>query len=187
MASRFLALGALAVLAAVTASSAVVSPALNRLQPKSAPGAARLYVSGSRSAQQRQSTVAAKLDSVLADLSRHAALARPGHALADLHSLSPAARFIQLAANQAPLVLVDANTRGDPRQLEIALVSLGLKRAARYANDVGGWLPVNQLEAAAARAEVLSVRAAMLCWNRPGLRWISAATWPGCMAARKAS
>jgi hypothetical protein len=118
-------------------------------------------VSGSRSTQQRQSAVAAKLDSVLADLSRHAALARPGHALADLHSLSPAARFIQLAANQAPLVLVDANTRGDPRQLEIALVSLGLKRAARYANDVGGWLPVNQLEAAAARAEVLSVRAAM--------------------------
>ncbi len=33
--------------------------------------------------------------------------------------------------------------------------------AAVYANDVGGWLPVDQLEAAAGRAEVLSVRAAM--------------------------
>jgi subtilase family protein len=161
MASRFLALGALAVLAAVTASSAVIPPALNRLQSKSAPGAVHLYVSGSRSAQQRQSAVAAKLDSVLADLSRHAALARPGHTLADLHSMSPAARFIQVSAQEAPLVLVDANTRGDPQQLETALVSLGLKRAARYANDVGGWLPVNQLEAAAARSEVLSLRASM--------------------------
>src|SRR5580658_4590637 len=161
MASRFLAFGALAVLAAVTASSAVIPPALNRLQSKSAPGAAHLYVSGSRSAQQRHSAVAAKLDSVLADLSRHAALARPGHALADLHSLSPASRFTQISAKEAPLVLVDANTRGDPRQLETALVGLGLKRAARYANDVGGWLPVNQLEAAAARSEVLTLRAAL--------------------------
>ena len=30
-----------------------------------------------------------------------------------------------------------------------------------YSNDVGGWLPVTQLEAAAARAEVHSIRAAM--------------------------
>jgi len=161
MASRFFALGALAVLAAVAASSAVIPPALNRLQSKSAPGAAHLYVSGSRSAQQRQSAVAAKLDSVLADLARHAARVRPAHALADLHSLSPAARFIQISAKQAPLVLIDANTLGDPGQLEAALVGLGLRRAARYGNDVGGWLPVNQLEAAAARSELLSLRAAM--------------------------
>jgi hypothetical protein len=110
---------------------------------------------------QRQSAAAGKLDSVLADLSRHAALARPGHVAADLHALSPAARFSQSSANGTPLVLIDATTRGDPRQLETALVGLGLERAAAYANDVGGWLPVNLIEAAAARGELLSIRASM--------------------------
>ena len=104
----------------------------------STPGNARLYVVGSRSAQQRLSATAGKLDSVLADLSRHAELARPGHVLADLHSLSPAARFMQTSAAGAPLVLVDAVTRGDPQQLKSALESLGLERAAVYSNDVGG-------------------------------------------------
>jgi hypothetical protein len=60
-----------------------------------------------------------------------------------------------------PLVLIDAITRGDPQQLRSALVRLGLEHAALYANDVGGWLPLNQVEAAAARTEVLSIRAAM--------------------------
>jgi hypothetical protein len=161
MASRFFAIGALAVLAAVTASSAVAPLRLNNLRAMVVPGNGRLYVVGSRSAAQRRSAVAGKLDSVLADLSRHAALARPAHLLADLHSLSPAARFIQTSAKGTPLVLIDATTRGDPRQLESALVALGLERAAVYANDVGGWLPVNQIESAAARTEVISLRAAM--------------------------
>jgi len=161
MASRFFAIGALAVLAAVTASSAVAPLRLNHLRAKAAPGNGRLYVVGSRSAAQRQSVVAGKLDSVLADLSRHAVLARPAHVLADLHSLSPAARFIQTSPKGTPLVLIDATTRGDPRQLESALLALGLERASVYANDVGGWLPVNQIESAAARTEVISLRAAM--------------------------
>ena len=161
MASRFLAIGALTVLGAVTASSAVGPLHFNALQPKIAAGNARLYVVGSRSAAQRQSAIGGKLDSVLADLSRHAARARPNHLLADLHSLSPAARFNRLTPTGAPLVLVDATTRGDPQQLKSALLSLGLVRAAVYLNDVGGWLPVGQIEAAAGRAEVLSVRAAM--------------------------
>jgi Subtilase family len=118
-------------------------------------------VFGSRSAQQRRNAAGTKLDSILADLSRHAARARPDHWLADLHSMSPAARFVQRGAAEMPLVLIDAITRGDPQRLRSTLVSLGLEHAAQYANDVGGWLPVNQIEAAAARAEVLSIRAAM--------------------------
>jgi hypothetical protein len=59
------------------------------------------------------------------------------------------------------MVAVDAITRGDPQRLKEALVSLGLQRASVYANDVGGWLPVSAIEAAAARAEVLAMRAAM--------------------------
>jgi Subtilase family len=161
MASRFLAIGALALLGAVTASSAVGPPQFNSLQPRLTAGTARLYVVGSRSAAQRHSAHGGKLDSILADLSRHAALARPDHMLADLHSLSPAARFSKAAVTGAPLVLIDANTRGDPQQLKAALLSLGLEHAAVYANDVGGWLPLNELEAAAGRAELLSLRAAM--------------------------
>ncbi len=59
------------------------------------------------------------------------------------------------------LVAVDATTRGDPEALEASLTALGLERPARYSNDVGGLLPVSQLAAAAARAEVVSIRAAM--------------------------
>jgi Subtilase family len=161
MASRFFAIAALALLAAATASSAIAPSRPNNLQPMSTAGGARLYVVGGRSADQRHSATMGKLDSMLADLSRHAALARPGHMLADLHSLSPAARFVQSSATTTPLVLVDATTRGDPQQLKSALLGLGLQRAAVYSNDVGGWLPVNQIEAAAARGEVVFLRAAM--------------------------
>ncbi len=127
MASRFLAMGALTVLGAVTASSAVGPLHFNALQSKISAGNARLYVVGSRSAAQRQSASAAKLDPVLADLSRHAARARPDHLLADLHALSPAARFNKPSATGAPLVLIDATTRGDPQQLKSALLGLGLR------------------------------------------------------------
>jgi hypothetical protein len=161
MALRYLAIGSLALLTAVTASSAVSTLQLNGPRPNLTPGNARLDVTGSRSAQQRLSATAGKLDSVLADLSRHAGLARPSHMLADLHAFSPAARFSLRSADGTPLVLVDANTRGDSQQLATALVELGLERPAVYANDVGGWLPITQIEAAAASAATLSIRASM--------------------------
>jgi hypothetical protein len=160
MSSRFFAIGTVAALAAMAASSAVSNLRLTTLVPRVSPGPAHLIAVGSRSAQQRQSAVAAKMDPVLADLSRHAALARPDHLLADLHSLSPAARFSRTSGG-APLVLVDATARGNPQQLKSALLALGLTRAAVYSNDVGGWLPLSQIETAAARAEVLSLRASM--------------------------
>jgi Subtilase family len=158
---RFFAIGAAAVLLAVAASSSVVPAQRNPLLSAAVPGRAHLYAVGTRSAEQRKSGSADKMDAVLADLTRHARLARPKYQLQDLRALSPAARFAQAAAGTPPLVLVDAVTRGDPQQLKSALESLGLERAAVYNNDVGGWLPVAQLAAAAARAEVTSIRAAM--------------------------
>ncbi len=161
MTSRFLAIGCLALLTTVAASSVVSrSPARGPRPPVSA-GSSHLRAVGTRSAEQRQSASVAKLDSVLADLSRHAVLARPDHQLADLHSLSPAARFSRSAASGSALVLIDAVTLGDPQRLKAALVSFGLEHAAVYSNDVGGWLPVEQIESAAARGEVLAIRAAM--------------------------
>lgn len=161
MSSRFLTFGASALFAAMTVSSAVSNSQPNRLRPNSTPGSAHLRVFGSRSASQRRNATGAKFDAALAELSRHAALARPAHALADLRSMSPAARFRRSSSGSTLLVLIDAVTRGDPQQLKTALVGLGLQHAAVYSNDVGGWLPVDQLDAATARDEVASIRAAM--------------------------
>jgi hypothetical protein len=143
------------------AASGAATAAVRADRPVTAAPAPHLMAFGGRSAAQRQSGLGGKLDATLADLVRHASRARAGHALEDLHSLSPAARFMQTAGDAVPLVAVDAVTRGNPRQLAAALVSLGLQHPAIYSNDVGGWLPVNRINAAAARAEVAAIRAAM--------------------------
>jgi hypothetical protein len=120
-----------------------------------------LHVFGSRTARQLASPVGAKLDPALAELSSHLGRVNSASALGDLHSLSPAARFMQRASDPTPLVLVDAVTRGDVQQLRKALVALGLQRASTYSNVVSGWLPVNQIEAATARAELHSMNASL--------------------------
>ncbi len=120
-----------------------------------------LHVFGGRNAKERLGPSGAKFDSALAELSAHLSLVSPQNAVADLRTLSPAARFMQRPSDAAPLVLVDAVTRGDPQQLKAALVALGLQKASVYSNDVSGWLPVTQLEAAAARTELHAIRAAM--------------------------
>ncbi len=161
MASRFFTIGTLAVLTTMAAVAAVSTLRHPHLRPSVAPGSAQLHVFGSRSLQQRQSAAGAKFDGALADLSRHASLARPDHAMLDLSSLAPAVKFKKTAVDASPLVLIDAVTLGDPQQLKAALVALGLQHPAVYSNDVGGWLPLSQLDAATARGEVHSIRAAM--------------------------
>jgi Subtilase family len=160
MSSRFLAIGALGILTAITAVSAVgpSQPLLHR--PNSA-GTSTLHVAGSRSVQQRQSSAGSKFDASLAEIARHVSSVRPGHAVEDLHALNPAARFTQPANTSTPLVLIDAITTGDPQRLKAALVGLGLQRASQYSNDVGGWLPVDQLDAATTLTELHAIRAAM--------------------------
>jgi subtilisin family serine protease len=159
MTSRFFALGTLAALTAISAVSAVgpAQPTLHR----NSPGIAPLHAFGSRSVQQRASAFGSKFDAALADIARHLNRVRPDRALKDLHSLSPAAKFIQSAESAEPLVAIDAITRGDPQQLKAALVALGLRHASVYSNDVGGWLPVSQLDAATALGELHAIRAAM--------------------------
>ena len=103
----------------------------------------------------------AKFDGSLAEISRHVSTLRVGHEIEDLRALNPAAKFLQTASSSTPLVLIDAITTGDPQKLKSALVGLGLQHAAQFSNDVGGWLPINQLEAAAALGEVHGMRAAM--------------------------
>jgi len=159
MKSRFIALG-LSTLVTVAAFAAVTSWRHPPLRLNAIPGSSHLRVFGSRSAQQQHSAGGAKFDGALAELSRNAAKARPGQVLADLHSMAPAVKFKQ-TVDATPLVAIDAITLGSPQALKAALVGLGLQHPAVYSNDVGGWLPVAQLDAAAALGEVHSIRAAM--------------------------
>jgi Subtilase family len=160
MASRFFAIGALGILTAITAVSAV-GPSQPMLKRPNPPGNSQLHIAGSRSIQQRQSASGSKFDASLAEISRHVSSVRPGHALEDLHALNPAVRFMQPANSSSTLVLIDAITKGDPQKLKSALVGLGLQRASQYSNDVGGWLPVDQLDAATTLTELHAIRAAV--------------------------
>jgi hypothetical protein len=159
MSLRFFAIGAFSALCALTAVSAV-GPAPVRLH-FATPGISTLHISGSRSAQQQRDPAASKFDGSLAEISRHVSSLRIGHEMEDLHALNPAAKFVQTASSSSPLVSIDAITTGDPQKLKAALVGLGLQRAAQYSNDVGGWLPIDQLNAAAALSEVHAMRAAV--------------------------
>jgi hypothetical protein len=161
MASRFFAIAAVGILTGITAVSAV-GPSQPRLKRPNSPGHSQLHIAGSRSMQQRHSATGSKFDASLAEISRHVSSVRPGHAVEDLHALNPAARFVQPANSSTPLVLIDAITTGDPQKLKSALVGLGLQRASQFSNDVGGWLPVDQLDAATALTELHAIRAAML-------------------------
>ncbi len=159
MTSRFFAVGTVAALVAISAVSAVgpVQPRLHATMP----GAAKLQAVGSRSAEQSASATSSKFDAALAEIARHLNRVRPEHALSDLHALNPVAKFILPADGAEPLVSIDAITLGDPQQLKAALVALGLQHAGVYSNDVGGWLPVSQLQAATALGELHAIRAAM--------------------------
>src|ERR1700731_4215520 len=150
MKSHHLALGTLTLLSTLVAAS-----------DNSATGRPHLHVSGGRSDQQRLSPGGQKLDAALAELTNHVSLAGSQATLADLHTLNPAAKFIQHPTDSTPLVSVDAVTRGDPQQLERALVQLGLQNPTGYSNDVGGWLPVSQIDAASQISALHSIRAAM--------------------------
>jgi hypothetical protein len=160
MASRFFAIAALGILTTITAVSAV-GPSRPLLHRPNLRGTAQLHIAGSRSMQQRASATGSKFDASLAEISRNVSNVRPDHAVEDLHALNPAARFTQPVNSSTPLVLIDAVTTGDPQKLKSALVRLGLQRASQYSNDVGGWLPVDQLDAATTLGELHSIRAAM--------------------------
>ncbi|MEO7208824.1 MAG: S8 family serine peptidase [Steroidobacteraceae bacterium] len=161
MSLRIFAIMSATALTALSAVSAVGPSQPMHLRPN-APGSSVLHVAGSRSAQQRDSASGSKFDASLAEIARHVSSLRPGSALQDLHALNPAARFSRPADSSTPLVLIDAITKGDPQKLKAALVGLGLQRASQYSNDVGGWLPVDQLDAASGLTEVHAIRAAMM-------------------------
>jgi len=102
----------------------------------------------------------AKLDGSLNEIAQRYPTINGSHALRDLHQINPAARFRLTTPLATAQVLVDAITTADTQALKTALQRIGLTDAAVYSNDVGGWLPVDQLATASALPELHFARAA---------------------------
>jgi hypothetical protein len=102
-----------------------------------------------------------RLDGSLAQIAERYAAMGADHIVASLHAINPAARFRLAAPLVVPEVLIDAVTTGNTLALKRALQNLGLRDAAAFSNDVGGWLPVDQIAQAAALAELQFARASM--------------------------
>jgi Subtilase family len=126
-----------------------------------AAGTPRLHVFGIRPIAAQQRAATAKLDGALAEISARYPQIGGAHALASLHAINPALRLRLATPSAAPEVLIDAITTGDPQLLKRALTGLGLRNVAVFANDVGGWLPVGKLAAAAQLDTLHHARAAI--------------------------
>jgi hypothetical protein len=104
---------------------------------------------------------AGRLDGPLTDIAQRYPTVSSAHPIRDLHAMNPAARFRLSTPLTTPEVLLDAIASGDPQTLKTSLESLGLRDVAVFSNDVGGWLPVDQLANASALAGLHFARAAM--------------------------
>ena len=141
------------------AGGAALTPAGSQSgAPAAAPG---LRVFGAGPAQAARRLGADKLDGALAEIAQRYASISVDHPLADLRAINPAARFRLRAPLATPEVLIDAVTTGDAQALKRALLDLGLRDAAVFSNDVGGWLPLDQIARAGSLTELRYARASM--------------------------
>jgi Subtilase family len=157
--NRWWTMGTAAILGATLQTHAAVTPHIVTGQVTSTNTVAHLTVFGG--ATTAASFEARKLDGSLKAISQHYSTISAAHPLRDLHEMNPAARFRLSTPLTTPQILVDAITLGNPQSLKASLESLGLEDAAVFSNDVGGWLPVDQLANVGALAELHFVRAAM--------------------------
>ena len=104
---------------------------------------------------------AGRLDGPLTEVAQRYPTVSTTHPIRDLHAINPAARFRLAAPLTTPEVSIDAIATGDPQALKTSLQNLGLRDAAVFSNDVGGWLPVDQLANASSLAGLHFARAAM--------------------------
>ena len=121
----------------------------------------RLTVFGKRALVNGQPATLSKLDGALAEISERYTRVSAERSLASLRATNPAARFRLSVPFTTPEVLIDAVTTGDPQALKVALQSIGLRDVATFSNDVGGWLPLDRLPAAAGLVELKFARASV--------------------------
>jgi len=122
---------------------------------------ARLTVFGVPQQSGVPSAPSAKVDGSLKQIAQRYPSLSTEHPLSDLRSMNPAARFRLSSPLNTPEVSIDAIATGDPQTLKSALQKLGMSDVSVFSNDVGGWLPVNQIANAAALGGLRFARAAM--------------------------
>jgi hypothetical protein len=152
---------ALIVFAAAHPSQASVTTQAQAKATTSQTSTPRLAVFGRRRLVNGQRANFPKLDGALAEIAERYTSVPAERPLASLHALNPAARFRLSVPLATPEVLIDAVTTGDPQALKRALQRFGMRDVATFSNDVGGWLPIDRLPAAAQLAELKFARASM--------------------------
>ena len=129
-----------------------------QVQSAAEPGRSYLHVFGAPPAAVSRSSM--KVDGALAEVAFYTTNTA-NVSVGGLHTLNPAARFRLAPPLATPEVAIDAITTGDPQALLSNLQQLGLRDSSVYANDVGGWLPVDQIANLSAVIGLHSARAAM--------------------------
>jgi hypothetical protein len=152
-------LGTAVMLAAMAQQSAQAGTTRVAAQASSADN--HLTVFGVPHAAATGHVLASKLDGALAEIAQRYPTISADRPLSSLHSINPAARFRLSIPLAVPEVALDAITTGNPRDLVSALRGLGLRDVAVFSNDVGGWLPVDQLANAGALTELHFARASV--------------------------
>jgi len=146
----------------LAATRPIGSSGASATSTSSASTAAQLTVFGvPQKASSATAVQAGRLDGSLTDVAQRYSTVSSTHPIRDLHAINPAARFRLSTPLTSPEVLIDAIAIGDPQALKTSLQNLGLRDVAVFSNDVGGWLPVDQLANASALAEMHFARAAM--------------------------
>ena len=111
--------------------------------------------------KQRSSGINAKLDSTLLHISQKlAGVSNP--AAVDLSSVAPRAHISARSPLAKPSIVVDVTAKGDPAATRAQLEKIGFQTNAIYKNDVGGWLPLDKIGAAAALGGVHHLHASMM-------------------------
>ena len=104
-----------------------------------------------------------KLDGSLARMKQAYAAASPSErASIDLKQQNPLAHVRYSTPLSTPAVLVDVIVKGDPKLVRAQLEQLGFKTSAVFSNDIGGWLPVDQIDKAAALTNLRFFRTSMM-------------------------
>lgn len=152
--------------AALQVSAAVLPSAVNRATAVANAGTTTSHLKAFGVARSESSSSVAltpgKLDNTLTAVAQtYPGIATADHPIAHLHAAGPTAHFRLSTPTTTPEVLVDVITKGDPQQLKAELANLGMRDVQVSSNDVGGWLPVNQLASASALADLHFARASM--------------------------
>jgi subtilase family protein len=141
-------------------ADAVAASGLTALRVMGAVRAAPASVAPSSAA----SSNLAKLDGRLVSIRQayKAAAATGSLAGLDLHRQIPLARVRYTTPLAVPAVLVDVIAKSNPQGLKAQLEQLGFKTSAVFLNDIGGWLPVDRIDDAAALSNLHHFRTAMM-------------------------